>query len=337
MSTMSFAEAIDHALAQAMAKDDRIIIIGEDVELIRLNLFSRFGKKRVRNTPISEGAFLGAGITAAMSGLRPIVEIMLIDFIGVAMDAVLNHMAKIEKFSGGKWNVPLVIRAACGGGYGDGGQHEQTLWGWLAHIPGLSVLVPSNPADSGGLMLSALKSEKPVIYLEHKLLADYWLDYMGGSSRKNVKFDIPDAGVHGNVPAEWQPIPLGQAKICRQGNDLTIVSVGVGLHRSLEAAESLENEGISAAVIDLRSVCPLDREAICNSVKQTGRLLVVDEDYQNFGLSGEIAAVVLEAGISFKFARVCTMETIPYARPLEDRTLPNTNRILESAKDILHS
>jgi pyruvate dehydrogenase E1 component beta subunit len=337
MSTMSFAEAIDHALAQAMAKDDRIIIIGEDVELIRLNLFSRFGKKRVRNTPISEGAFLGAGITAAMSGLRPIVEIMLIDFIGVAMDAVLNHMAKIEKFSGGKWNVPLVIRAACGGGYGDGGQHEQTLWGWLAHIPGLSVLVPSNPADAGGLMLSALKSEKPVIYLEHKLLADYWLDYMGGSSRKNVKFDIPDAGVHGNVPAEWQPIPLGQAKICRQGNDLTIVSVGVGLHRSLEAAESLENEGISAAVIDLRSVCPLDREAICNSVKQTGRLLVVDEDYQNFGLSGEIAAVVLEAGISFKFARVCTMETIPYARPLEDRTLPNTNRILESAKDLLHS
>ena len=337
MSTMSFAEAIDNALAQAMAKDDRIIIIGEDVELIRLNLLSRFGKKRIRNTPISEGAFLGAGITAAMSGLRPIVEIMLIDFIGVAMDAVLNHMAKIEKFSGGKWNVPLVIRAACGGGYGDGGQHEQTLWGWLAHIPGLSVVVPSNPADAGGLMLSALKSEKPVIYLEHKLLADYWLDYMGGSSRKNVQFDIPDAGAHGLVPDEWQSIPLGQAKICRQGNDLTIVSVGIGLHRSLEAAEFLENEGISAAVIDLRSVYPLDREAICKSVKQTGHLLVVDEDYQNFGLSGELAAVVLEADISFKFARVCTIETIPFARPLEDITLPNTSRILATAKNLLNS
>jgi pyruvate dehydrogenase E1 component beta subunit len=335
MKTMSFAQAIEDALSQAMAKDDRIIVLGEDVQLIRVNLFSRFGKERVLNTPISESAFLGAAVSAAMSGLKPVVEIMLVDFIAVAIDAILNHAAKIKKFSGGKWNVPLVIRAACGGGYGDGGQHEQSLWGWLAHIPGLSVVVPSTPADAGGLMLTAIEQDEPVVYLEHKLLSDYWLDYMGGNSRETVTFDVPPDGSKGPVPNDWQAIPLGQAIPRREGADLTIVSIGVGVHRSLEASNLLEEKGINATVLDLRSVTPIDKNTVCESVAQTRHLLVVDEDYKTFGLSGELAALVNEEGINFKFARVCTEDTIPYSRRLEDQTLPNTKKITTTALQLL--
>lgn len=331
MKRKSFAQSIESALAQAMAEDERIIIMGEDVQMIRLNLFSRFGKERVLNTPISESAFLGAAVSAAMSGLKPVVEIMLVDFIAVTMDAILNHAAKIKKFSGGDWSVPLVIRTACGGGYGDGGQHEQSLWGWLAHIPGLSIIVPSTPADAGGMMLAAIEHDGPVLYFEHKLLSDYWLDYMGGSSRKTVKFDIPPEGAHGPVPKTLEAIPLGQAVARREGEDITIVSVAVGVHRSLEAANILEKKGIDATVLDLRSVSPLDKDRVCESVSRTGRLLVVDEDYKDFGLSGELAAIAKEAGVSFNFARVCTDDTIPYARSLEDQALPNTDKIINSA------
>jgi pyruvate/2-oxoglutarate/acetoin dehydrogenase E1 component len=336
MKTLSFAQAIESALAQAMSADDRIIIMGEDVELIRVNLFSRFGKKRVLNTPISEGAFVGAAVAAAMAGLKPVVEIMLVDFIGTAMDAILNHAAKVEAFTNGRWQVPLVIRSACGGGYGDGGQHEQSLWGWLAHIPGLAICVPSTPADAGGLIISAIEHEGPVIFLEHKLLADYWLDYMGGNSREAAHFDVPPDGAHGAVPDQWEAIPLGQASIRRKGKDITIASVGVGVHRSLEAATMLKRKGISCTVLDLRSLAPLDKASLCTSVEKTGRLLVVDEDYRPYGLSGELAAVVLEAGISFKYARVCTEETIPYCRPREDAVLPNKTRITEAALNLMN-
>src|SRR5574341_277495 len=301
MRKMGFAQAIEDALAQVMAEDPRIVILGEDVHAIRLNLFVRFGEKRVRTTPISESAFLGAAVTAAMAGLRPVVEIMLVDFIGVAMDALLNQAAKIETFSGGKGRVPLVVRAACGGGYGDGGQHEQSLWGWLAHIPGLAVFVPSNPADAGGLMLAALEHGSPVVYLEHKLLADYWLEAVGSGGRKTVQYDVPRLGTYGPVPDRWDALPSGKAAVRRVGDDLTLVSVGVGVHRALEAAEELAGQGISAGVIDLRTVCPLDTDLVCETVAHSRRLLVVDEDYQGFGLSGELAAVVLEAGIPFKY------------------------------------
>lgn len=328
---MSFAQSIESALAQAMADDERVIIMGEDVQMIRVNLFSRFGRERVLNTPISESAFVGAAVSAAMSGLKPVVEIMLVDFIGVTMDAILNHAAKVKKFSGGDWNVPLVIRTACGGGYGDGGQHEQSLWGWLAHIPGLSILVPSIPADAGGLMLTAIEHDDPVVYFEHKLLSDYWLDYMGGSSRKTATFDVPPDGAQGSVPKKWDAIPMGKAVARRDGKDITIISVAVGVHRSLEAAKILEKQGINATVLDLRSISPLDKETVRESVSHTGRLLVVDEDYKAFGLSGELAAVLNEAGISFKFERVCTDDNIPYARTLEDQTLPNTEKIVKSA------
>jgi pyruvate/2-oxoglutarate/acetoin dehydrogenase E1 component len=332
---MTFAEAIEEALAQAMAKDKRIIIIGEDVQMIRVNLFARFGKERVLATPISEGAFVGAAVTAAMAGLRPVVEIMMVDFIGVAMDALLNHAAKVEAFSGGKWNVPLVVRAACGGGYGDGGQHEQSLWGWLSHIPGLTVVVPSTPADAGGLMLAAIDHKGPVIYLEHKLLAEYWLDFVGAGGRQTVTYDVPDQGARGLVPDPLEPVPIGKAIARRQGTDITMAGVGVSVHRALEAADALAQQGFSAEVLDLRTVSPLDNDTLCGSVSKTGRLLVVDEDYRDFGLSGELAARVLESGLSIRYGRVCTEQTIPYCREKEDRTLPNTGRIVETALRLL--
>jgi pyruvate/2-oxoglutarate/acetoin dehydrogenase E1 component len=337
MRTMFFTQAVDHALAQAMADDPSIILFGEDTPLLRQELLVRFGPERVKGAPISESTLLGAGVAAAMAGLRPVVEMYMVDFLGVGMDALLNHAAKVETFSGGKWTAPVVVRAPCGGGYGDGGQHEQSLWGWLAHIPGLTVLVPSTPADAGGLILAALRHDGPVVFLEHKLLSESWLKFMGSGGRSTVKYDVPAEGVKGIVPRKWEPLPIGKASLCRAGNDLTIISVGVGVYRAREAAEALEREGISAGVMDLRTVSPLDKTAVCEAVAKTGRLLVVDEDYEGFGLSGELSAVVLEAGISCKYARICTQTTIPYARHLEDQCLPNTQRICDIARRLMGS
>lgn len=335
MRTMLFSQAVDDALAQAMAIDPHIIIFGEDTPILRRDLLVRFGPKRVRGTPICESAFLGAGISAGMAGLHPVVEIYMVDFLGVCMDALLNHASKVEMFSGGNWLAPVVVRAPCGGGYGDGGQHEQSLWGWLAHIPGLIVLVPSTPADAGGLMLAALQHGGPVIFLEHKLLSETNLEFLGSGARKTVHYDIPADGRKGMVPNKWEPVQIGKAVLRRAGMDATIVSVGVGVHRALEASKSLEAEGISAGVIDLRTVSPLDKTTVCEEVAKTGCLLVVDEDYEMFGLSGELAAIVMEAGITCKYSRVCTRSTIPFARHLEDQAIPNTQRICESLRQLL--
>lgn len=335
MRAMSFADAIDDALGQAMAEDPRIVVFGEDVPLLRRNLVARFGESRFLGTPISESAFVGGAVTAAMGGLRPVVEVTMVDFIGVAADALLNHAAKVRAFSGGTWSAPLVLRAACGAGYGDGGQHQQSLWGWIAHIPGLAVVVPSTPADAGGLLLAAIRHEHPVIYLEHKLLSAPLLDILGGAGPEGVSFDVPSSGARGPVPQPWEPVPLGRAVSRREGDDLTIVSVGVGVHRALEAAERLDTRGLSATVLDLRTVSPLDEQAICDAVSHTRALLVVDEDYQGFGLSGELAALVIESGIQARYARVCTRTTIPYARHLESETLPNVDRVVNAALQLL--
>jgi len=335
MRQKTFAQAIEDALAFAMAKDPRIIIIGEDVQMIRVNLTARFGTDRVLAAPISEAAFVSAAIHAAMAGMRPIVEVMIVDFIAVAMDSILNHAAKIRAFSGGRWNAPIVIRTACGGGYGDGGQHMQSLWGWLAHIPGISVVVPSNPEDAAGLMFSAIEDENPVIYLEHKLLADYWLEFMGKGGRNTVEFNVPAAGALGKVSVSPVNIPLGKARICKEGADLTMVSLGVGVHRALEAAGELAHEKIDCEVIDLRTVQPLDQDTICASVSKTGRLLVIDEDYLRFGLTGEIAAVCLENNLQFKYQRIATETTIPYSHERELQVLPNSERICRAACKML--
>ncbi len=334
MRQIGFSDAIDDALGQAMAADPRIVLLGEDVQALHAPLFARFGRQRVMNTPISESAFLGAAVAASMAGLRPVAEIMLVDFIGVALDALLNHAAKIAAFSGGRWQAPLVVRTSCGGGYGDGGQHEQSLWGWLAHIPGLAVVVPSTPADAGGLMLASLKLGSPVVFMEHKLLSSRWLDFLGSGGRETVSYDVPAEGTLGSAPDIWEPLPIGKAAACRDGSDLTIATLGVGVHRALQAAVRLEQQGVSAGVVDLRSVSPLDKGTLCREVRRTGRMLVVDEDYEGFGLSGELAAVALEEGLEFKYARVCTQATIPYARHLEGKTLPSVERIVRAGQQL---
>jgi pyruvate dehydrogenase E1 component beta subunit len=186
-------------------------------------------------------------------------------------------------------------------------------------------------------MLAAIEHEEPVIYLEHKLLCDDWLDFLGGARRKNVAFDVPREGARGPVPKRWEPIPLGRAISRREGSDLTIVGVGVGVHRALEAAKQLGRQGVSAGVVDLRTVSPLDRETVYEAVAKTGRMLVVDEDYEGFGLSGELAAVMLEAGISARYGRVCTQDIIPYARALEDEVLPNVGRIVTAAMQLVEA
>ena len=335
MRILNFSEAIDDALGQAMVEDPRILVFGEDVPLLRRNLLVRFGPERVRGTPISESAFLGAGVAAAMAGLRPVVEVWLVDFLSVALDSLVNHAAKLEAFTNGSWTAPIVVRAPCGGGYGDGGQHEQSLWGWLAHIPGLSIVVPSTPADAGGLMLSALAHDGPVVFFEHKLLSEIYLANLGSGGRRSVQFDVPAEGNRGPVPDKWVPLPLGEAIIRRDGDDISLISIGVGVHRALEVAKVLGKEGVSAQVLDLRTIRPIDKFQICQAAAKTGHVLIIDEDYEGFGLSGELAAIILEAGISVKYARVCTQTTIPYALKLEKQTLPNVERIITRAKSLL--
>ena len=335
MPELSYSAAIDAALAHAMALDDRIVVLGEDVRLLRRDLYLRFGGRRVRNTPISESAMLGTALGAAMAGLRPVVEIMFVDFVPVAMDMLVNHVAKLATFSADRWQAPLLVRAACGGGYGDAGQHEQALWGMLAGVPGLAVVVPSTPADAAGLLLGALDHPGPALFLEHKLLSRAWLDVVGGSPESVRRLAVPAAGARGPVPLPPEPVPLGRAALRRPGHDLVVVSLGVGVHVALAAADRLAEEGVEVAVLDLRSAAPLDTGAVLDQAARTGSVLVVDEDYTRGGLSGEIAAVVAENGVGARFARVTCEGTIPYARSLESRVLPNVERVAEAAQHLL--
>jgi pyruvate/2-oxoglutarate/acetoin dehydrogenase E1 component len=334
---LSLGLAVDRAIEDAMARDETIVLIGEDAPMLRAPLFARFGPERVLAAPISEAAFLGAAAGAAMAGLRPVVELYMVDFIGVAFDAVLNHLAKLETFSGGGWKAPVVIRAPSGGGYGDGGQHAQSLWGCLASIPGLSVVVASTPADAYGLMSTALTHDGPVIFMEPKLLSEEWLEFLGRGGRDTVTFDVPLEGQSGEVPEPPYTVRFGEAAIRLQGTDVTIASLAVGVHRASKAAERLEIDGISCEVIDLRSLRPLDRPTVIESVRKTGHLLVVDEDYREFGLSGELAAVCLEAGLAPRYGRVCVEATLPFARNLEEKALPNADRIVAAVTALMNS
>lgn len=336
MTVMSYDSAVDHALGQAMAADERVVTWGEDVKLIRPDLLARFGPERVRDTPISESAFLYAGIGAAMGGLKPVVELYMIDFAAVGWAAIVNGASKFHDFSGGRWNIPLIIRAGVGGWYTDGGQHEQTLWGTLASYPGTTVVCPSTPADAAGLMLASLAADSFVVFLTPKLLDAQMLDYLGGNSRPTVDFShlVPADGARGEVATPVQPIPLGQAAVRREGSDVALVSIGVGVHRCMEAAQVLAGQGIEASVLDLRTLAPLDRESVLEQASSSGRLVVVDEDYVRGGLTGEMAALLLESGTSAKYARVAVETTIPFAPHLEYATLPNVERIVSAVHGI---
>jgi acetoin:2,6-dichlorophenolindophenol oxidoreductase subunit beta len=335
VTRLDLTQAMDRAIEHAMAADPTIVVVGEDVPAMRAGLYTRFGPDRVLAAPISESAFLGAGVGAAMSGLRPLVEIMLVDFLAVALNPLLNEATKIRTFSGGDWTVPLVIRAACGGGYGDGGQHEQALWGMLAGIPDLAVAVPSNPADASGLMLAALHHDGPVIVLEHKLLSPFWLEQMAGSRRPGVVLDIPEDGMFGEVPEPPHAIPLGEGRVVRAGDDVAVFSLAVGVHRAVEAATRLQSAGIGVAVVDLRTAAPLDQQLVVETAGRARAVVVVDEDYETAGLTGEVAAVLAEVGIQRPFRRVASAGVIPYARHLERAVIPDVERIERAILDLV--
>ncbi len=337
MKSMRYGEAIDHALGEAMAADPTVVTWGEDVRLIHRQLLARFGPDRVLDTPISEAAFLYAGVGAAMSGLRPVVEVMLVDFLAAGWSAVVNAASKFHDFSGGRWPIPLVIRARVGGWYTDGGQHEQTLWGQLASLPATTVVCPSTPADAAALMLAAIEHDGFVVFLEHKLLSEQFLDYLGGSSRSTVDFGkvLPADGVAGEIATPVHPAPIGAAAVRREGADIALISVGVGVHRCLEAADVLSDDGIEATVVDLRTIAPLDVSTIVEAASLCGNVVVVDEDYIRGGLSGEIAAVLAEAGITTGFRRVAVETTIPFAPHLEYSALPNSERIVAACRDLV--
>ena len=320
---LSTAKAMQEAITQRMERDESVFVLGEDVGPYggifssTTGLIDRFGPDRILDTPISETAFIGLGIGAAVEGMRPIVELMFADFFGVCMDQIYNHMAKIHYESGGNVRVPMVLMTAVGGGYSDGAQHSQCLWGTFAHLPGMKVVVPSNPYDAKGLMTAAIDSDDPVVFMFHKgVMGLGWM----AKNKRSI----------GAVPEEEYLIPIGKARVAREGTDVTIVTLALSVHHSLDVAEKLEAEGISVEVIDLRSLVPLDRDAIVSSAVKTGRLIVVDEDYQSFGLSGEVIAAVAEHDPSAlrHVSRVCVPDVpIPYAHQLEYAVLPTPDRI----------
>ena len=325
-------KAIAEGVALEMRSDDSVFVMGEDVGTFggifgaTEGLLDEFGEKRVIDTPISETGFIGAAVGAAINGMRPIVELMFVDFFGVCMDQIYNNMAKIHYFSGGNVKVPVVLTTAVGGGYGDAGQHSQTLWGTFAHMPGMKVVVPSNPYDAKGLMIAAIREDNPVVYMFHKgVLGLGWM--------------TPNPRATGEVPEEPYEVPIGKASVVREGTDLTIATIGLSVHKALDAAEQLEEKGISAEVLDLRSLVPLDREGIVASVEKTHRLMVVDEDYHSFGMSGEVITTAIEGAFDYLDAppvRVTTPDIpIPYSRPLEEWALPSIERIVKASSNLL--
>jgi pyruvate dehydrogenase E1 component beta subunit len=305
-----------------------VVYLGEDVGKYggifssTAGLLDRFGEDRVLDTPISETAFIGLAIGAAVEGMRPIAELMFVDFFGVCMDQIYNHMAKIHYESGGAVKVPMVLTTAVGGGYSDAAQHSQCLWGTFAHLPGMKVVIPSTPHDAKGLIISAIRDDNPVVYMFHKGVMG--LPWMAKNPRAT---DV--------VPEEPYEVPIGKARIARDGSDITVVSVSLSVHHALDVADRLAADGgIEAEVIDLRSLKPLDRDAILTSVAKTGRLVVVDEDYLSYGLSGEVVATITDVDpgmLRAPAARVAVPDMpIPYARSLEYAVLPTPDRIEEA-------
>ena len=323
---LTIARAMAEAVAQEMRVDPSVFVMGEDIGALggvygnTRGLLDEFGAERVRDTPISETAFIGAAVGAAQDGMRPVVELMFVDFFGVCFDAIYNLMAKNIYFSGGNFKVPMVLMTSTGGGYSDAGQHSQCVYGTFAHLPGMKVVAPSNAYDAKGLMAAAMRDDSPVVYMYHKALQG--MGWLGTE---------PGATVH--VPEESYTVEIGKANVVRKGRDVTIVSLGMGVHNALKAAATLEQQGVEAEVVDLVSLVPLDRETIRTSVAKTGRLIVVDEDYMSYGVSGEVIASVTEHDISVLKAapkRIAFPDVpIPYARVMEQFCLPNPDKIVD--------
>ena len=320
MPTITYAQALNEALRAEMRADPRVFLMGEDIGhhggifRVTKDLIEEFGRDRVRDTPISEASFVGIGIGAAMAGMRPVVELLFMDFALVAADQIINQAAKLRYMAGGTVSVPMVIRAQQGGGRGNGAQHSQSFESWFAQVPGLIVIAPSTPADAKGLLITSIRTGNPVIFIEHKLLY-------------NTK---------GEVPEYDYTIPIGKADIKRYGRDITIVSYSRTLLFALEAAETLSQRGIEAEVIDLRTIEPLDMETILESIRGTGRLLIVHESHSNCGLGAEIIARVNEQAsdrLIIPARRLGANHVpIPVAEPLEIAVLPQPSDIVRAVE-----
>lgn len=323
MTEMTYREAVKKALADELRSDPDVVFFGEDVAeaggafKVTPGLWEEFGGDRVRDTPISEQAIVGTALGAAITGLRPVAELMFADFIPVAMDQIVNQVAKYRYMSGGQFKVPLTIRSAQGGGAGFGTQHSQCAESWLMNFPGIKIVVPSTPADMYGLLRGAIREDNPVYVLEHKALY-------------NMKGDVPD---------DLGPMPLGEAKILREGSDVTIVAIQMMTHRSLEAAETLATEGISCEVIDLRCMAPLDTKTVFESIRKTNRLVIVEEAPQSSGWGGDIVSLAADEAIYYLDAPIKRVNLgaslIPYSPPLEDAAIPTVERIVETVRSIM--
>jgi pyruvate/2-oxoglutarate/acetoin dehydrogenase E1 component len=313
-------EAINDALQEEMARDRRVFIMGEDVGVaggifkVTDGLLKEFGPERVIDTPIAEAGIVGLAIGAAMTGMRPVVEIMFSDFTTLASDQIVNQAAKLRYMTGGQCTVPLVIRTAMGAGRRAAAQHSQSLHAWFCHIPGLRVVMPATPADAKGLLKSAIRDENPVMFFEDKMIYHE----------------------KGPVPEGDFMIPLGEPRLHRRGNDVTLISTSSMLYPAQEAADILAEEGVDVEIIDLRTVSPLNAEQLIESTRKTGRVLIVDEGYQSFGVTGEIVARLQEEAfyhLDAPIMRLGAMDVpIPFAPTLEDRTFPTTEDIVKSIR-----
>ena len=317
---LTLGEAVREALAEEMRRDPRVCIIGEDVAeagtpfKVLSGLVEEFGKSRVIDTPISEPGFTGIAVGAAMTGLRPVVDIMFGDFLTLVMDQLVNQAAKVHYMSGGTWKVPMVLRTTLGGGRRSAAQHSQSLHAWMSHVPGLKVVLPSTPYDAKGLMKTAIRDDNPVVFFEDKMMFR----------------------TKGPVPVEEYTIPFGVADIKREGEDITIVATSSMVQVALGAAKLLEAIGISAEVVDPRTTWPLDEKTLIESAKKTSRAIVVDEGYERYGVTAEIASVIATGAFYDLDAPVKRMGAmhvpIPFSPPLEDATIPTEQQVFEAAK-----
>ena len=321
MRKITYTKAIWEALHDALVKDERVFMVGEDIGVqgnifgVTFGFLDEFGCKRIRNSPISEAAIIGAGIGSAILGMRPVVEIMYIDFTNCAMDQIVNQAAKLHYMTGGKVKVPLVIRTQGGAGTGEASQHSQSLEAFFAHVPGLKVVMPSSPYDVKGLLTTAIEDDNPVMFIEHKQLYN----------------------TTGEVPEEPYTIPFGEADIRREGKDVTIVALSKTVLDALEAAEELVQKGVDAEVIDPRTLDPLDRNTILSSVRKTGRLVVAHQACRTMGFGAEIIAQVAEEVIPVRVKRVAGEDApIPYSEPLERRVLPDRDKITRAALALMN-
>ncbi|CAM4215265.1 alpha-ketoacid dehydrogenase subunit beta [Paenibacillus macerans] len=322
MKKMTYGEGIREALRIKMLEDPNVVLLGEDVGPyggtfgVTKGLWEEFGEKRVRDTPISEGIIVGASVGAAATGLRPVPELMFMDFLAFGMDSLVNQAAKMRYMFGGKISVPMVLRLPTGGGMNAGAQHSQSLEAWVTHIPGLKVVFPSNAEDAWGLMLTAIEDNNPVCYLESKALY----------ARKS------------EVPDHVAPIPFGVAKVKREGRDVSVITYGKQVHDALTAAEQLAREGIEAEVIDLRSLYPLDKDMIRATVAKTHRAVVVTEEVKRGGYGGELSAMISEEmfdELDAPVVRIGALNTpVPYAPDLETVVLPNAADIVNGVKSM---